>query len=165
MTRSCFTYGSLMWADIMSRVCGRPPSAWDASAAWLPGHLRHPVRDQDYPGLRSIEEPSHTPGLPSSLAGRGVAGILYRDLRDEEFQRLDAFEGAEYERVAVTVWLPARPSARASGLEEVSAWVYRFRDEFAERLLPGDWDPDRFEREGRVRFMARYVGFETVGDS
>lgn len=154
-----------MWAEIMARVCGRPPSACVGSAAWLPGHVRHPVRDQDYPGLRSTASPPHPQGLASPIAAPGVAGILYRNLSDEEFERLDAFEGAEYERVAVTVWLPARPSSTASGDGEVTAWVYRFRDEFADRLLPGAWDPDRFAREGRARFMARYVGFEAVGDS
>jgi hypothetical protein len=25
--------------------------------------------------------------------------------------------------------------------------------------LPGDWDPQAFEREGRARFLAQYVGF------
>jgi hypothetical protein len=31
--------------------------------------------------------------------------------------------------------------------------------EFAGRLLPGDWDAEAFDREGRTRFIARYAGF------
>ena len=44
----------------------------------------------------------------------------------------------------------------------VPAQVYRFRGEFAERLLPGAWDVDAFEREGRERFLARYIGFDVI---
>ncbi|MCY4745220.1 gamma-glutamylcyclotransferase [Pelomonas sp. UHG3] len=137
-TAHCFTYGSLMWADIMARVCGREFASEPASLA---GHSRHPVRGQDYPGLR--------------LAPEGcVPGRLYRDVDAAAWARLDAFEGEEYERVEV-------PVALADGRSE-TAWVYRFRPAFAERLLPGAWDADAFEREGHARFTARYVGFELL---
>lgn len=138
MTRHCFTYGSLMWADIMARVCGHEFASEPASLA---EHQRHPVRGQDYPGLRAA------PG------GR-VPGRLYLDVPDEAWARLDAFEGVEYERADVLVEL-ADGSSRP-------AQVYRFKAEFADRLLPGDWDVDAFAREGRQRFIARYVGFEVL---
>ena len=134
----CFTYGSLMWADIMARVCGREFASEPASLA---GHSRHPVRGQDYPGLRP------------AAAGL-VPGRLYRDVDATAWTRLDAFEGEEYERVEVLV-------ALADG-STVPAQVYRFRGDFAERLLPGAWDVDAFEREGRERFLARYVGFDLI---
>lgn len=138
MTRHCFTYGSLMWADIMARVCGRE---FAGEPATLAGHRRRPVRGQDYPGLQA--EP-----------GAAVPGILYRDVTEAAWARLDAFEGDEYERVDIVVTL-------ADG-RELPAQVYRFRTAFASRLLPGDWDVSAFEREGRARFMARYVGFELL---
>ncbi|MFG6469264.1 gamma-glutamylcyclotransferase family protein [Roseateles sp. BYS87W] len=135
----CFTYGSLMWADIMARVCGREFASEPASLA---GHARHPVRGQDYPGLRPAE-------------GSTVAGRLYRDVDAAAWARLDAFEGDDYERTPVTVTL-------ASG-EAVSAWVYRFKAEAAAaQLLPGEWDVAAFEREGHARFTARYVGFQAL---
>jgi gamma-glutamylcyclotransferase (GGCT)/AIG2-like uncharacterized protein YtfP len=137
-TAHCFTYGSLMWADIMARVCGRE---FASELASLAGHSRHPVRGQDYPGLRPAAE------------GR-VPGRLYRDVDAAAWARLDAFEGEEYERVEVSV-------ALADGRLE-TAWVYRFRPAFAERLLPGAWDVDAFEREGHARFTARYVGFAVL---
>ncbi len=138
MTAHCFTYGSLMWADIMGRVCGREFASEPASLA---GHARHPVQGQDYPGLRPAE------------AGV-VPGRLYRDVDAAAWARLDAFEGPEYERVPVDVTL-------ATG-EVVPAWAYRFRAEMAERLLPGEWDGAAFEREGHARFTARYVGFDAL---
>ena len=48
--RHCFTYGSLMWADIMARVCGHEFVSEPASLA---DHCRHPVHGEDYPGLRA----------------------------------------------------------------------------------------------------------------
>jgi gamma-glutamylcyclotransferase (GGCT)/AIG2-like uncharacterized protein YtfP len=122
----------------MARVCGREFASEPASLA---GHSRHPVRGQDYPGLQPAPEGC-------------VAGRLYRDVDAAAWARLDAFEGEEYERVEV-------PVALADGRSE-TAWVYRFRPAFAERLLPGAWDADAFEREGHARFTARYVGFELL---
>lgn len=133
-----FTYGSLMWADIMARVCGQ---AFASEPASLAGHRRHPVRGQDYPGLQPA---------PGGL----VPGRLYRDVTPAAWARLDTFEGEEYERVDVLV-------ALADGTT-LPAQVYRFRAEFADRLLPGDWDAEAFRREGRQRFVARYAGFGQV---
>jgi len=138
VTAHAFTYGSLMWADIMARVCGREFAGEPASLA---GHARHPVRGHDYPGLRPAP-------------GGHVSGRLYRDVDAAAWARLDAFEGPEYERVLVDVKL-------ADG-SSLPAWVYCMRAELADRLLPGDWDVDAFEREGKARFMARYVGFDTL---
>ena len=138
MTSHCFTYGSLMWADIMARVCGREFASEPASLA---DHARHPVRGQDYPGLRPAP-------------GGVVPGRLYRDVDAAAWARLDAFEGEEYERAEVQVTL-------ADG-RVLPAQVYRFRGDFESRLLPGAWDAEAFEREGRARFLARYAGFDLI---
>lgn len=134
----CFTYGSLMWADIMASVCGR---AFTGEPATLAGHRRHPVRGEDHPGL-----------LPAP--GGLVPGVLYRDVDAAAWARLDAFEGEAYERAGVVVTL-------ADG-SELPAQVYRYRADCAQALLPGDWSVEAFEREGRQRFIARYVGFEQL---
>ncbi len=138
VTAHAFTYGSLMWADIMGRVCGAEFASEPASLA---GHARHPVRGEDYPGLQPA-------------AGGSVPGRLYRDVDTAAWARLDVFEGAQYERADVIVTL-------ADGTT-LPAQVYRFRPEFADRLLPGDWDAQAFEREGHARFTARYAGFDRV---
>lgn len=133
-----FTYGSLMWADIMAHVCG---SVFASEPASLPDHTRRPVHGQDYPGLQQ---------WPVGL----VPGRLYRDVDAVALARLDAFEGDEYERIGVIVTL--------TDSSTLPAQVYRFRAEFADRLLPGDWDADAFGSEGRARFVARYVGFDLI---
>lgn len=149
---ACFTYGSLMWADIMAIVCGRRVDAhaihppFDRHKAWLSAHVRLSVRDQDYPGLR--------PAIPGEAVTLSVEGVLYRGLSAHEFERLDAFEGAEYERVLVSVQVEGHCKPQA-------AWVYRFREDMADRLLPQPWDPEQFEREGKSRFMQRHVGFRS----
>ena len=137
-TQHCFTYGSLMWADIMARACGREFVSEPASLA---DHRRHPVHGEDYPGLRAA------PGML-------VPGRLYRDVDGAAWARLDAFEGPEYERVDVTATLTDGST--------LPALVYRYRTEFAQRLLPGDWDADAFARDGRQRFVARYAGFDLL---
>ncbi|HEY4080487.1 MAG TPA: gamma-glutamylcyclotransferase family protein [Burkholderiaceae bacterium] len=133
----CFTYGSLMWADIMETVCG---CAHVQLAAQLADHARHPLRGQDYPGMQ--------PSVGSSVEGR-----LYLDVGEAALARLDAFEGEQYERTAVTV--------RLTDGRELPAWTYLFKTEFSDQLEAGEWNVQRFEREGKARFMAEYAGFGT----
>ncbi|MFU2488062.1 gamma-glutamylcyclotransferase family protein [Thauera sp. WH-1] len=135
---ACFTYGSLMCEDIMAAVCG-------AHAAYRPatlqGHRRHAVVGVAYPGM-----------VPN--ADHRVQGVLYLELPDSAWPRLDAFEGEEYERRIVTV--------ETDGGAHAQAWTYVFRPRFAHRLAPADWDFDHFLRVGKARFMADYVGFDTL---
>ncbi|MDH0865420.1 gamma-glutamylcyclotransferase [Mitsuaria sp. GD03876] len=134
-----FTYGTLMWPDIMARVCGEGGSPFAPPlAATLADHARHPVRGHDYPAM-----------IPS--AGHQVVGRLYLDVPEAAWARLDRFEGADYERHEVLVTLADGSWRRA--------WTYLFRPAPAERLDAGDWDEARFEREGKARFVARYAGF------
>lgn len=137
-----FVYGSLMWADIMARVCG--PDAAPAHApqpARLADHARHPVRGQDYPGLRP-----HT--------GGEVSGCVYLDLPEAAWPRLDAFEGDDYQRSEVLITGP-------DGLP-LRAWTYLFKDDRAAALEPGAWDEARFASEGKARFIERYAGFAAI---
>lgn len=138
MTRHCFTYGSLMCEDIMSAVCGMPVAG---ETATLAAHRRHPVRGEAYPGMLP------TPGF-------SVAGVLYRGLPPAAVERLDAFEGPQYERASVTVTL--------TDGSRIEADTYLFRPELAGQLLPGDWDFERFLREGKPRFEQQYVGYDRL---
>lgn len=136
--RHCFTYGSLMCENIMFAVCG---VALAATPAVLEGFSRHPVRDEDYPGM-----------VP---AGDGkVHGVLYRDLPPSAIARLDTFEGEQYVRSAVSVMFTDGSTVEAD--------TYLFRPEHAALLLPGDWDYARFLREGRQRFELRYLGYTRI---
>lgn len=137
MSDACFTYGSLMCDDIMSAVAGMPARG---EPAVLEQYGRHPVRDEDYPGM-----------MPDA-AGR-VAGVLYRGLGEDALARLDRFEGEMYERRLVRV---------AAGAGHIEAWTYVFRAEFAHLLMAGDWSYEAFLNEGKARFMQRYVGFDVI---
>ncbi|TVT46467.1 MAG: gamma-glutamylcyclotransferase [Denitromonas halophila] len=130
---ACFTYGSLMCDDIFRAVTGQ---SCPAEPARLNGYRRHPVRGEDYPGIRPADDSS-------------VYGVLYH-LRDATaLARLDAFEGAQYQRKAVDV-------LTRDGIT-VSAWVYVFHPAHAHRLAPGDWDVDDFIRHGKARFLHRHL--------
>lgn len=135
---ACFTYGSLMSEDIMSAVTGVRAAHCGAT---LDGYRRHPVIGAEYPGM---------------VAGTGhqVRGVLYLELPPTAWPRLDRFEGGEYERRIVEV-------ALADGTRK-PAWTYVFRDDLASRLDKGDWDFERFLREGKARFVAEYFGFNTL---
>jgi gamma-glutamylcyclotransferase (GGCT)/AIG2-like uncharacterized protein YtfP len=129
-----------MWPEIMARVCGRPVGL-ACEAAWLEGYERRPVRGQEYPGI------------VARLGAEALRGVLYRGITAQEWARLDAFEGSEYERVQVMV------HAGSADAAPEPAWVYRFRAAFVDRLGPGPWSEAAFEAEGKARFMAQYGGF------
>ncbi len=131
----CFTYGSLMCADIMARATG---AAFDAQPALLHGYIRHPLRGETYPAI-------------VAQAGASVTGRLYRDLDEHALQRLDAFEGGMYERRTVTVETPAG--------EHLAAAAYVLRPAFAHLLGDGEWDFEAFLRHGKQHFEAAYLGF------
>ncbi|MEZ5625971.1 MAG: gamma-glutamylcyclotransferase family protein [Rhodocyclaceae bacterium] len=129
---ACFTYGSLMCEDIFRAVAGQ---ACAAEPAQLAGYRRHPVRGEDYPGIRPA-------------TGAAVDGVLYHGLSATALARLDAFEGAQYQREAVEV--------RTAGGTVVAAWVYVFHPAQVHRLGVGDWDAAAFMRHGKARFLRRH---------
>lgn len=134
----CFTYGSLMCEQIMAAVCGMKLMS---APARLEDYSRHPIRDQDYPGM-----------IPAR--GGEVRGVLYQNVPPLALARLDAFEGAQYERTTVRVKL-------ADG-RAIEAETYVFRPEHAALLLPGEWDYPRFLSEGRLRFERQYIGYKQL---
>ncbi len=133
-----FTYGSLMWADIMAAVAG---ATFPAESAVLPGFCRLCVRDEQYPGVVPAEQ-----GV--------VAGIVYRGLGSEAWARLDRFEGEMYVRQPVLV-------RNASGsMAQVQCYVVQ--PEFRDRLTASEWDPAAFHNGGKATFLAQYQGFQTI---
>lgn len=129
---ACFTYGSLMCADIFRAIARQ---SCPAEPAHLAGYRRHPVRGEDYPGIRPA-------------AGAAVDGVLYRGLSATALARLDAFEGTQYRRETVTV--------RTGSGALIPAWVYVFHPAQTHRLGRGDWDADAFLRHGKTRFLRRH---------
>ncbi len=138
MSSRCFTYGSLMCADIMAAVCGYAP---EVSAAILPGYARRPVRGEDYPAIVAD-------------ATQQVAGQLYAGISASAWERLDGFEGRQYERRLLQL--------RLGDGRGIDAWAYVFRPQYRSLLLLGEWNFDAFLREGRQRFEARHLGFQQL---
>ena len=127
MTGHVFTYGSLMFADVWTRVvAGR----YESLRATLQGHARFQVRDETYPGM--VE-----------TGGAAVNGVLYLDVGDDDLARLDRFEGSDYERCRVEV-VDAEGRAHAA-----ETYLYRRVD----RLLTSAWEPDAFAMQ---RFIDTY---------
>ena len=136
MSRNVFTYGSLMFADVWTRVvAGR----YESLAAALHGHARLQVRDETYPGM--IEDVDAI-----------VNGVLYLNVDADDLERLDHFEGVDYERRSVTV-VDARGTSH-----EAQTYVYRQVD----RLLTLTWDPDTFAMQ---RFIDTYCRDKLGPDS
>lgn len=130
-----FTYGSLMfntvWQPLARRACA-------SMAAELSGYVREGVIGERYPGLRA---------QPGALTD----GRVYLNVDAETLARLDAFEGSEYRRVAVSVTVKGQGGRRAL----IDAQVYLFVD--PARLDGKPWDPDRFERDDAAGFYRAHA--------
>lgn len=120
-----------MFAPVWDRVVQGRYRRMDAT---LDGFRRLTVIGDTYPAL--VAEPQAS-----------VGGVLYADVSADDVERLDAFEGSDYERIEVSVRL-ADGSSRC-------AHAYRWRHR--ERLGDRDWDPQWFEREAITVFIDRHA--------
>ncbi len=134
--RALFTYGTLMFPEVIEIVAGRVPPS---ESARLVGFRRRVLRGVVYPGL--------TP-----RAGEVTRGVLFRGLDEAELSRVDAFEGELYERVPCRVHV-SEHSAPAS--------TYVIKAAHRDRLSPSAWDPEAFRRDELRRYLAgcrRFAG-------
>lgn len=99
--------------------------------AILDGYCRHRVRRADYPGITPEE-------------GKSVLGVYATGLTDANLERLDQFEGPEYDRVKVKVKLVSKDDNKTEG-EKKTTSVYVFNQPWDLEL--GEWDFERFRRE------------------
>ena len=104
--------------------------------AVLHGYARYRVRFADYPGI--------TPER-----GQSVQGVYVTGLTAANMQKLDAFEGSEYERVKTTVRLLKEAGNKEVQGEEKEAITYVFK--FPKELERKEWDFDHFRAK---RMMA-----------
>ena len=118
-----FAYGTLMWPEILEAVAGR---RLEGSPAVLEGYSRFRVKGEPYPVV--IPSPKGT-----------VEGVLYQELTPEEFRRLDAFEGVEYNRVEIR-------------LNDRPAFVYVLSEEWRQIVDFRPWIPADQEQEVLARF-------------
>lgn len=129
-----FTYGSLMFPQVWSSVVR---GHYRRQPARLNGYQRCSIKGETYPAA-----------VVATL-DNFIDGQLYMNLTAAEMERLDRFEGGDYERVVAPVIL-------AEG-GVVMAALYRYRH--PGRLDARPWDVEWFEREGMALFLAQYGGF------
>ena len=127
-----FVYGSLMFEPVWRHLLGKRHAT---ERATLDGYRRQRIRDQTYPGIQ-----------PDAAAR--VDGVLVFDLTHDEMNRLDQFEGEEYQRQGVIV-------SRADGREQ-ACQVYVIRPAYRSQLLNEDWDPQHFENNDMQRFLHEF---------
>jgi gamma-glutamylcyclotransferase (GGCT)/AIG2-like uncharacterized protein YtfP len=110
-----FVYGTLLSKDIWKSIVS---GDYAFDSAVLEGFARKKVKGKNYPGL--IEQNGST-----------VEGRIYYDISEEDFVKLDAYEGEEYRRIKVPVFL-------ASG-KNTECFTYAFKREYFDKLTKNDW--------------------------
>ncbi|KAK3499742.1 AIG2-like family-domain-containing protein [Neurospora hispaniola] len=138
-----FFYGTLMVPEVFNTVCYNNKTVPDIIArqhkftpAILHGYIRRRVKFADYPGI--TEDAEHT-----------VFGMFAEGLTKANLDKLDYFEGAEYERRTVKVKLlekvgDVHGEGNVEG-EEKEAQVYVFLLE--QHLEQKEWDFEEFKRD------------------
>lgn len=131
MAVGVFVYGSLMFDAVWSRVVKR---SYGSAAADARGFVRVQVPGEEYPALLRHDTAS-------------TRGLLWKAVDGEDLQRLDAFEGFEYERILIDVDVEGAVQ---------QAWVYLWLK--PEGLDPDRiWDPEHFKAVGLPRFLGQHV--------
>ena len=136
-----FAYGTLICEDIFYSVAGIKLSS---APGVLAAYSRHSIKGQVYPGI-----------LPSK--GHTVHGIVYFDVSDLLWQRLDRFEGEMYERRSVMV--------HCADSKKISACTYVVRPQFKDFLEQDDWDLQQFLAVGKRIFRNSFSGYTTLNEN
>lgn len=115
---------------------GWPPKAihdlHTFTPAILDGHCRHRVKLAEYPVVIRQE-------------GHRIRGVYATGLTDANLQKLDMFEGPEYERVNVTVQLLEGGAVDVvdDDKRHTSFYVFLYPEELEKR----EWDFENFRRD------------------
>jgi len=136
--KNLFAYGTLMCSNIMEDVSG----VWfEGQSAVLHDYTRRCVKSEHYPGLTMEKNGS-------------VDGIIYRNIPEVAWRRLDRFEGEMYRRCPVMVKLDDGTHLEAE--------TYVVKSGFLQHLDAGEWDFDRFLKRGKDDFQQRYRGYKNL---
>lgn len=133
-----FAYGTLMCEDIIKSVAGFLPGKQEGT---LQGYRRLEIEGEQYPGLIVSE-------------GFKVEGIIYYDIPEEGWQRLDRFEGEMYQRIKVCALLKDGSS--------VEVHTYVVKNEHVGRLRAKDWSFEQFLSKGKGAFVQYYSGYDEI---
>lgn len=132
-----FTYGTLMDPEIMTHVAGE---IFPSRPASLSGYRRRTVREEVYPAI-----------IPD--AKEEVEGVVYFSLSTDAMDRLDRFEGYQYERQMVEV---------NCGGERMTVQAYVLAPGYHHLLSSSPWSLEKFQHAGKIIFSSHYTGFNRV---
>lgn len=113
-----------------------------AVPATLPGYRRLRVRGEHYPAV-----------VPD--ADTQVEGVVYLNVPEAAWARLDQFEGEMYSREIVQI--------RLADSTTIPAETYVFQASFTDCLDDTAWDFTNFLREGKESFRRSYLGYQRSG--
>lgn len=122
-----------MFAEVFGAVCHATRPARPAS---LRDYARHALRGRVYPGL-------------VSAPGACTEGVVFEGIDAALWARLDAFEGALYERRTVTV-------EDAAHGRVIAAEVYVIAPRARRLLTAVPWDADAFRARHLATYLARH---------
>ncbi|MBE0494978.1 MAG: gamma-glutamylcyclotransferase [Campylobacterales bacterium] len=134
-----FTYGSLMFPQVWSRVV---QGEYESIRGTLHGFRRRCLKKETYPVAFE--------GAPSER----VLGEVYLNVNEDDIKRLDAFEGEYYLRKTEDIVLDNGKIVRAS--------VYVLKSDFYQLVDDNPWDVEHFKLVGIQRFLEQYQGFLSV---
>jgi len=149
---SVFCYGTLMAPEVIQTLIGRVPLSQSAHLCGS-AFRRHPVRNHMFPGLITVRS---TDNSTANTTTERVQGVLYRDLSVNEMQRLDWFEGDEYDKIPCTVELVDDDDDERNN-EQVSTQVYLWANPITELDLTRPWSYERFREKNLATYLERTV--------
>jgi len=126
-----FCYGTLCFPEIMRRVIGVVPASL---AAILMDYACYKLSGRDYPGI-----------VPKR--GMSTHGVIYQGLSRDQLERLDDYEGEEYQRQRVVV-------VTESG-QELQAWSYVVQPGYHHLSTGLDWSLETFRREKLAQYLSQ----------
>ena len=131
---SVFTYGSLMFDPVWSRVVA---GSYERCEAILQGYDRKAVRGETYPVL-----------IPSSALSQ-VQGVVYCNVSSADLARLDHFEGEYYFRKTEQIITKEKKAFPAE--------VYVLKEEYYNIISHKEWDPVHFCTTGIHFFLHSFM--------
>ena len=137
MSMHVFTYGSLMFDRVWSKVIG---GVYKKSVATLHGYKRRKIRGAIYPAL--------LPGTDVDY----VEGIIYLSVNKSDTKILDEFEGEHYQKEMAECEL--------SDGSSIIACVYVFKEQYRYLIEDEEWDPVWFSEVAIQLFSTEYEGFD-----
>lgn len=127
--KNLFAYGTLMCPDILQAVTGK---IFKSEKAVLNNFARHLVKQEIYPGLIKNKNEK-------------VEGIVYFNIPDDVWEKLDFFEGEMYFKQNVDI--------KIFDGTIINAVTYVTKSKFANQLENYDWEYNSFIQNHKNSFL------------